>query len=160
MKSILELIEGKPSKAVRAMLGGMEKQSKRQWVSVNITDSPSYEFNTDPYDGDADIWFFDAGICAIQEVLSRNFEKTEDAKDIETRAEFLRVGVKELLYFEKAVNALSIGSLSEVFKYCKIKLPKTCKSLESALIHWDGSDWYDYLDSYRDLAVKLEALGY
>ena len=146
MKTIREILENKPSRAVKAMCDGLEKQDKREGFVIYMA-----TFGI----ADDEICFGCAATCAIQEIAGKDFTDKE-IEHVYERAAFLGFIFADLEFFENTIDELRNGEVKPFGKYFDIeKMPTPERYLQC--LHTD--DWKKYLPAYRAYQKQLEEAG-
>ena len=153
-KSILRLIEGKPSKAIEGMIRGLENQSKRKDFVVSM----STFGDAATYDG---VCFGCAATCTIQELAQQNLIIC-NISDEKIRAQALGFEQQELSDFELAIDALRCTDAEPLFIFCGKVEPwgdEIFRHLHVKLEDLSTNMWQERLQPYRDLAAYLSSIG-
>lgn len=174
---IRDLVQGKPSVVVRAMINGLEKAQRRKSFVVDM-------WTYFGLDDDEKVCVGCAATCALQELTGINLVYREVKHvlneynlrlldDSMTKlAKIFQARKDDIYLFEKVVDRLRSGYVGEsnnpvyLYGYCRMPIPqiqeleKERESLGIILPPLEGStQWPKNLRHYRRFARFLEARG-
>ena len=146
MKSIKELIENKPSKAVQAMLDGLLEQSKRSDFEIHMS-----SFGI----ADNKICYGCAATCTVQKLAKKNLT-IKNIDTTESRAAKLKFDFYELHEFELAIDDLREGDPTYLFSFCKVQ----AKYPIDPDFTLNSDDWQEQIPQIETYIKKLQDAGY
>lgn len=146
MKTEIKEILDKPSKAVRAMIEGLKKQSQREDFEVDMHHfGGSESFNSI-------LCFGCAATCAAQEAFKKNLS-ADEISERKSRAIAYGVDIKSLADFEMAIDDFRAGNYQALGKYYEIRIPY----FQLPALH--TINWRSNLSEYEKYADLLEECG-
>lgn len=146
--SILDAIKSKPSIALRHMVNGLIKQSKRKNFKI---DMGTYG------DSHGGVCYGCAATCAIQSITKINFTSSS-IKTTHDRVGIIEGEFSELNAFESAINQARQGSMRALFYFCYI-IGETGYRF-NADFDLQSGNWKKQLPQVRKTISALKKAGY
>lgn len=144
MKTEIKEILDKPSKAVRAMIEGLKKQSQREDFEVDMHHfGGSESFNSR-------LCFGCAATCATQEAFKKNLS-ADEISERKSRAIAYGVDIKSLEDFEMAIDDFRSGLCHALEEYYEVDIPYfQLPPLQT----WNWESGLSEYEKYADLLEK------
>lgn len=121
MKSILELIKGKPSNALQAMMDGLKTLPEKGRCEVDMT--------TYGETGDGKICYGCAATYTLHKLADKTFDfdtlKIYETGNSEEYSRYLDFEENEMIIFESAIDSARKGDLAPLFSFCRADADST-----------------------------------
>lgn len=146
--SILKTIKGKPSVALKHMVTGLLKQSRRRNFEIAMSVFGIANDKT---------CFGCAATCAVQNIANKNYPPAS-INHICDRSDYLNIIQEELKKFERAINCARLGELEPLFDFCGINDINVSKFETN--FHLCDDDWKKQIPTVKETIAALKKAGY
>jgi hypothetical protein len=147
---IKDILNNKPSAAIRAMIDGLKEQSLRDNFVIDMSTFGGLSTR------DYSLCVGCAATCAAQKIAKKNLT-VQTISDVELRADALSFSCYDMAKFEKAVDRLRHGAVLPLFTYFNLSGYVVIPPIRLPFLTTD--DWQENLFPYEAYAEQLEALG-